>query len=271
MPDARACVRVRAAGAMAAAALARCAGRTAPVPAFPHAPYRFAGDEMVWIGHHGAMHPRAVFARHWQGGDLLDIAAASVWHAPPPDFARLPVPSVVTHLLDCCAARRPTSGFAPLLWGGTPMFPMRARTAEAGALACAVADDAPPAFLAAAARLIGVGNGLTPSGDDLVGAALFGLRRWRGADIRWRDASASLCRVARERTHAISAVLFADLASGASFAPLHALADALCSDAPAGALAPHLEDLVAIGHSSGWDMLAGIVAATGRAFPHTPA
>jgi hypothetical protein len=64
------------------------------------------------------------------------------------------------------------------------------------------------------------------------------------------------------RTHPISAALLGDLAAGRSWAPLHELVAALAAGTPraAGAAARRL---VALGHSSGWDMLAGVGAGLG--------
>ncbi|MGH8697446.1 MAG: DUF2877 domain-containing protein, partial [Burkholderiales bacterium] len=65
-------------------------------------------------------------------------------------------------------------------------------------------------------------------------------------------------------SHAISAALLADLVGGASFAPLHDLADALAAGDD-GAAAVAARALAALGHSSGWDMLLGVlIGARGR-------
>ncbi len=63
--------------------------------------------------------------------------------------------------------------------------------------------------------------------------------------------------------------LFADLARGRSFAPLHAVAGALARGEHDAAF-PAARTLAAVGHSSGWDMLAGLIIGvmgrcTGRA------
>ncbi|HEX6137916.1 MAG TPA: DUF2877 domain-containing protein, partial [Casimicrobiaceae bacterium] len=106
-------------------------------------------------------------------------------------------------------------------------------------------------------------------GDDLVGAALFARNAIAPAPsdaARWRAVTARLVDACDARSHPIGAALFRDLASGESFAPLHALAAALASDAPQKTRLDAARALVAIGHSSGWDMLAGfIVGVTGRA------
>ena len=106
--------------------------------------------------------------------------------------------------------------------------------------------------------------GSTPSGDDLVGGALFGRLLVAESPARWRAVGAELAAEARRASHAISAALLADLAAGASFAPLHATADALARGDDGTAL-DSARVLAALGHSSGWDMLTGLViGVTGR-------
>jgi hypothetical protein len=67
-----------------------------------------------------------------------------------------------------------------------------------------------------------------------------------------------LAREVENRSHAVSAALFDDLARGESFEPLHDIVDALAADDQAAALAA-ARALTAIGHSSGWDMFSGLV------------
>lgn len=109
-----------------------------------------------------------------------------------------------------------------------------------------------------AAQLIGLGPGLTPSGDDYLGGVLVALR-WVGrgsqADSLWRWLEPLLA----ERTSAISAAHLAAAASGQVHEALHEVLDNL-SAWQAPDLHPCLARLDAVGHSSGWDALAGIVA-----------
>lgn len=107
--------------------------------------------------------------------------------------------------------------------------------------------------------LLGVGAGLTPSGDDFVGGALFALRLTR-PDPDWRSAAQAIMAHAVQRTHLISATLLSDLANGHSYAALHAFADAVARADTDNAV-HHALDLVSIGSSSGWDMLSGFMAA----------
>ena len=109
-----------------------------------------------------------------------------------------------------------------------------------------------------AAQLIGLGPGLTPSGDDYLGGVLVALR-WVGrgahADSLWRWLEPRLS----ARTSAISAAHLAAAALGEVHEVLHdLLTDLAAWETPD--LLPRLSRLDALGHTSGWDTLAGIVA-----------
>jgi hypothetical protein len=109
-----------------------------------------------------------------------------------------------------------------------------------------------------AAQLIGLGPGLTPSGDDYLGGVLVALR-WLGrgvhADSLWRWLEPRL----PTRTSAVSAAHLAAAASGEVHEALHEMLENLSAWQPPD-LHPSLAKLDAVGHSSGWDALAGIVA-----------
>ncbi len=220
-----------------------------------------AGLEIVWVGTAGPLHPRAIFidAPALLRGHVRNTAVP--WSTDRPaladdeasNFRRL-----LGDLLPALAHTAGPSGLAPLLAGGAPLFPLAARAESCrNASHAALAAD-PQAFGAAAARLLGAGLGLTPSGDDFVGAALFTLRALHPGEACWPAVASQLVELARSRTHSIGATLFADLASGRSFAPLHDLFAARDRTTFGSAAAR----LAAVGHSSGQDMLAGIVAAS---------
>ena len=154
-------------------------------------------------------------------------------------------------------------GFGALLVGGTPPFPLDRAVPLVRALERAFTDDDPRAVVTAALPLLGLGAGLTPSGDDLVGGAIFGRRIASGADPRWIRAGKALSQEMPNRSHVVSAALFADLAAGRSFAPLHEIVQALVAEDQEGALCP-ARTLVGIGHSSGWDMLSGFLIGAGK-------
>ncbi|MFZ1907737.1 MAG: DUF2877 domain-containing protein, partial [Burkholderiales bacterium] len=149
-------------------------------------------------------------------------------------------------------------GFGLLLAGRTPDFPLGLGVPRVDALAEAYRRDEPESVFRASIPLLGFGTGLTPSGDDLTGAALFGRRLIRAKDAAWNAIALRLSREVALRSHALSAALFDDLTRGESFAPLHELVYALAGEDHESALAA-ARTLCAIGHSSGWDMLAGLV------------
>jgi hypothetical protein len=109
-----------------------------------------------------------------------------------------------------------------------------------------------------AAQLIGLGPGLTPSGDDYLGGILVALRRiGRGAqaDSLWRWLEPRLA----GHTGELSIAHLAAAAAGEAHEAVHGLLEDLSAwEAPD--LNPALARLDAVGHSSGWDALAGIVA-----------
>jgi hypothetical protein len=116
---------------------------------------------------------------------------------------------------------------------------------------------------AEAERLIGLGPGLTPSGDDYLGGMLVALRlcgRQTQAESLWRWLKPRLA----ERTSAISAAHLAAAAAGEAHEAVHEALQALFSsgEPPWEEI---LERLNTVGHCSGWDGLAGAVAVARRA------
>ena len=104
--------------------------------------------------------------------------------------------------------------------------------------------------------LIGLGPGLTPSGDDYLGGVLIALHqlgRVTQARGLWRWLEPRLW-----RTSAISAAHLGAAAAGEGHEALHACLLALCT--PGADWGAVLAQLDAVGHCSGWDSLAGVVA-----------
>lgn len=271
MPDICMPAPVRAIGHAAARALAACGGRLDALAEFPDAPYRLAGETVVWVGAAGPMHPRAVFTATPMPPARVTVVGLTPWHAVPgagiDDARRTACRGAFARLARQLAADAPDSGFAPLLAGRVPAFPLAVRHTEALAVVAAAGAGDAGAFVVPALRLIGAGPGLTPSGDDFVGGALFVRHHFGSAGDAWRDAACTLAAAAATRTHRIGAALLADLATGHSFAALHDLLDAACAGADADEIAARAHAVAAIGHSSGWDMLTGMLAA-GAALPH---
>jgi hypothetical protein len=213
-----------------------------------------------------ALHPRAVITATppVRGRELrFESIPRDAWRPPRLDrVQRASLVSPARRLRRAVVRFGAAGGFGVLLVGETPQFPLDRAAPLVRALGRACEDDDPAAALAAARPLLGLGAGLTPSGDDLVGGAIFGRRLASGADPRWTSVGRKLSQEIRQRSHVVSAALFADLAAGRSFAPLHDLADALAAGDDAGAVRA-ARSLVSIGHSSGWDMLAGLLIGIG--------
>jgi len=119
--------------------------------------------------------------------------------------------------------------------------------------AALTSDDAPRAG-AAADAVLGLGPGLTPSGDDLLAGLLVtchGLARLPLAAALGRHVTVR----AGGRTTALSAALLRCAAAGAAASPVVDLVDAVAGRRP---LAPALRTLLAVGHTSGYDTARGV-------------
>lgn len=171
-------------------------------------------------------------------GTSFDLIPGPIWTAPalPPATS-----AALARGLAHARAARPTPD----------PHPTRAAYAEGlAALARWRAGDAP---VAACGALIGLGAGLTPSGDDALGGAAIALRVF-GA-VRAADELAEFLRAAVPgRTSDIAAAFLEAACEGEGTAGFHAAL---------GALSRGDDDfapLAAMGHSSGWDAMDGACA-----------
>lgn len=257
-------------GWRARAALAHAQGRARRLAALSTSVYLEAAGEVIWLGPAGAaLHGRAALLPSPPPGAaelMIDVGHARCWRPAAPG-----APSLAGVVAGCRALRAAITalghplGLGTLLAGAPPPVPLAPAADPAGALARACVTDDPWGAVAAAQPLIGLGPGLTPAGDDYVGAAFF-TRALLGPGVTrdargWADAATALRAWAAERTHPISAALLADLLAGEGHAPLHDLADALARGAPVAVTLAAARRLTRIGHSSGWDMLAGFIGA----------
>jgi hypothetical protein len=110
-------------------------------------------------------------------------------------------------------------------------------------------------------QLAGLGPGLTPSGDDFLGALFFAARSLHQAypeDFPWaEDAVGELLDWTKTRTHPISYAVFRDLVFGYGPAALHDFFTRILEGNDPNPVLNAAIRLTRIGHSSGWDMLAG--------------
>ena len=118
--------------------------------------------------------------------------------------------------------------------------------------------------------LVGFGAGLTPSGDDFLGGLMFGANALRTAypNSRFFDLAVP-AETYRSRTHPISWALLDDHTKGHAIAPLHVIANGILVRASMADIRPAVQQLVRVGHSTGWDMLAGLFAGLLMADSHS--
>lgn len=106
--------------------------------------------------------------------------------------------------------------------------------------------------------LVGAGGGLTPSGDDVLCGILLGLRlrgRLAEAEVLWRAVRPWLA-----ATTSLSGSLLTEASQGYAVPPVVRLARALAAGDRELAVRA-ADEVLAIGHTSGADLLAGFAAA----------
>jgi hypothetical protein len=179
----------------------------------------------------------------------LSVENAHLWEPPP--LPALATPDIKT-LREAARGRTPSEGLGGLVRDAHNVLSGHAQPAldaiDRWLVGNSLDDEAQ--------ALIGLGPGLTPSGDDYLGGVLialnqFGRRPQAQSLWRWLEA-----RVAR--TSDISAAHLAAAAAGEGHEALHRCIEEMCTLAPdwQGAL----DALGEVGHCSGWDSLAGVVA-----------
>ena len=215
------------------------------VPGFETTDYALLDGRIVWTGSNARTdHPRNL-AHPWQAkpvvydADRLRSGAALAWAG------------MDTHI-----------GLLGWLAGQHLVFPLELARPRLTAVAQALHAQDPAAFEAAALRVLGMGHGLTPSGDDLLGGIFFTLAH--APIAAWRSAIPGMharIRSAAERaTNPISAALLDDLMRGSSYRVLHDVFDAFQAGEP-GPITDAVDRLMRLGASSGGDMLAGVFLA----------
>ena len=181
-------------------------------------------------------------------GAHVTLSVASRWKPPPMP----PNPIDIGALEYAARGRVPQEGFGGLIIGAHNSLSGHAQPAleaiERWLIGNALDDDVQ--------MLIGLGPGLTPSGDDYLGGlliALHALERRPQAQGLWRWLEPRL-----KRTSAISGAHLAAAAAGEGHEALHACLEALASRN--ADWAKTLDQVANVGHVSGWDALAGIAA-----------
>jgi len=215
------------------------------VPGFETTDYALLDGRIVWTGSHAQTdHPRNL-AYPWQAAPVTYDAQALR------SGAALAWAGMDVHV-----------GLLGWLAGQRLVFPLELARPRLQAVAQALCAQDLAALEAAALRVLGLGHGLTPSGDDLMGGILFTLAHapiaaWGGA---MPGLHARIRRAAQGATNPISAALLDDLMRGSSYRVLHDVFDAFQAGQPSRITAA-VDRLVRLGASSGGDMLAGVFLA----------
>ena len=203
-------------------------------------------------------------------GLRFDFGTADIWQPPLPVVASPAAIRIGLALVACSVRERRPGGLGAIL----------AQSAHAGDDAAWDHDDAlgaaawpairslreglAAAFGGAASlpsitALVGLGPGLTPSGDDFLGGLMIALHYFGRHDVARHVATAVLPVAARE-TSLISAAYLRCAARGEGARVLFDVLE--CIAAGDGApLEARLDAIDGIGHTSGWDSLAGAALA----------
>jgi hypothetical protein len=222
----------------------------------PGAPVRRQGDTLQ-VGQRFAcalsqakLWRPAAFPAGWQRADLGEglRALADQVRAPEDGLGRL-IPDLVN------APEAPATGpdDSPVLARARPAAHQLTTWLDAGD-----GRSGEPVATDFVGLLLGLGPGLTPSGDDFLGGAMIALAAL-GEAGRARGLAELALPAAARLTGKISVAHLACAAEGEGAAALHEALAVLARPEP-GAIATALAAIGRIGHCSGWDGLAGAVA-----------
>ena len=197
--------------------------------------------------------------RLWLGAlAVAGLAEARVWRPrPPPVTEPARLRRGLAALASSLAAMPAAGGLAALDANAAPSGGtwLRAAAAPVGVIRGWLGAGAgAPVPVDAVTALLGLGPGLTPSGDDFLAGLMVALHKLRRAQALARLRGVLLAQLATA-THALSAAHLAAAARGAAVAPLDGLLDAVLRG-DAARVTRAWPALLRHGHSSGRDALA---------------
>jgi hypothetical protein len=190
----------------------------------------------------------------------MSMDGAALWHPPAwstAGFSGLTIDRL-SALTNAAIAAAPPASFVHARTCDRSSEPL-VRRARQGlqSLRLAIAASNPANLDDAATALLGLGHGLTPSGDDVLSGAVIMLHA-----LGRTTAAAALAEATRShmraRTSSLSCAFLEAACDGEPNAAVHGAIEALMSGS-----APHevIKPLAALGHASGFDILAGILIA----------
>jgi hypothetical protein len=203
-----------------------------------------------------------------------EIDHVTIWSHPEPKSI-VKLAELATHLeafvpsLDCSEARG-LGKFMPIiqaLWQDMPIPDLQDKDPIlhfAGPnvlnMARACLEGKGGSIFEQAEMLVGLGAGLTPSGDDFLGGILFAIKTLQ---TYYSNTTAISLDFPIEnycsRTHPISFALLKDLADGSAVEPLHQIINNLLEGTSINCIHSYVSQLTDIGHSTGWDLLTGLI------------
>jgi hypothetical protein len=202
---------------------------------------------------------------------IISAQNSDVWNPLPPPFPPLPKAECIQNLAYFASktlTQKPSVGLSPLLPHFMPLLEFQKKL-ELNFLQNKILAIQPDLMNRNAAPIIsslchclGVGAGLTPSGDDFVTGLLLVLNRWK--DVLWdRDDLDLINQSVVEAAYQKTTTLSANLIELASFGEgderiLKAIDWIMAGNADESSI---VDDLVDWGSSSGVDILAGFTAA----------
>ena len=222
------------------------------------------GDRVGVVGAAADRHARGVHSRGGSVRIVLDTANrwAPVVDTRTPSTAALRAAHTA---LDACPAPVAITSFgiasAPALDAGVERMRAAATAllldADAAEVAASIAEPLAKPVTEAARRLLGLGEGLTPSGDDiLTGLAFVAAHPGFGLTAILEPVAAAV-RDGDDRTTLLSIVTLRAALAGRARRRLHDLVTAvILGDSPR--IATTADETAAIGHTSGYDILTGV-------------
>ena len=200
-------------------------------------------------------------------GNRLHVvtATARVWMAPVVEWSAKTLIRGLAALDPLCLGRAPIAGLSRIVWPRSTVDPGSFESRVAMPVVTGLADwlqralevDAPGLPPGDIAKLVGLGPGLTPSGDDFLVGMLVALSLGGRFDLV--SAVDQVIRpVLAESTGPISRLHVAAALDGESNERLHAMVNAVLAG-DRNVLASRLVSISQVGHCSGWDTLAGAV------------
>ncbi|MFN8522913.1 MAG: DUF2877 domain-containing protein [Chloroflexota bacterium] len=200
----------------------------------------------------------------------IDLSGAESWQ-PSPAVRTLPAADIRNRIEHAALMAHVQAGRGGL-WGALPLFLSIPRQHAAQdplvvafhtlrtALSAELTDE--DAVKSAIERLVGLGPGLTPSGDDALCGLVLGMDR-ACTQSPW-ELAAIVRQAARNRTTDVAFERLLHATNGCAEERVEALIRALVSD-PDDRLERAVSGAVAWGHSSGLDTLVGVLLGVERA------